>query len=159
MARLLPSTHGRRALDRDALATILVKLAQLVVDLPALRELDINPLLLTADGAVGLDARCRVAPAESGERLAIRPYPRELEEEVRLRDGRSLLLRPIRPEDEVSLRAGFDRLTPEEIHMRFHHFLRHLPHGFAARLSQIDYDREMALVLADHKLLHRAQCG
>ncbi|MGB0213276.1 GNAT family N-acetyltransferase [Algiphilus sp.] len=149
VARLLPSTHGRRALDRDALATILVKLAQLVVDLPALRELDINPLLLTADGAIGLDARCRVAPAEPGERLAIRPYPRELEEEVRLRDGRRLLLRPIRPEDEVSLRAGFDRLTPEEIHLRFHHFLRHLPHGFAARLSQIDYDREMALVLAE----------
>lgn len=149
VARLLAAHPGRGALDREALALILVKLSQLAVDVPQIRELDINPLLLTAEGAIGLDTRCRVRATSRSDRLCIRPYPRELEEEVPLDDGRQLLLRPIRPEDELMLRAGFDQLTPEEIHLRFHHFLKQLPHRFAARLSQIDYDREMALVLAD----------
>lgn len=149
VARLLTAHSGRGALDREALALILVKLSQLAVDVPQIRELDINPLLLTADGAMGLDARCRVRATDRADRLCIRPYPRELEEEVQLDDGRRLMLRPIRPEDEVMLRAGFDQLTPEEIHLRFHHFLRQLPHRYAARLSQIDYDREMALVLSE----------
>ncbi len=148
VSRLLAAQPGRAALDLDAVALVLVKLAQLVVDVPALRELDINPLLISPAGVVGLDARCRVRAA-AVDRLSIRPYPRELEEAVTLPDGRRQRLRPIRPEDEPGLQAAFKRLSLEDIRLRFHYVMRQLPHSFAARLSQIDYDREMALVLVE----------
>jgi acetyltransferase len=80
-------------------------------------------------------------------RLAIPPYPRELEEEVCLPDGRHAVLRPIRPEDEPALRALFTRMSPEHIRLRFFQPLHRLSHGLAARLTQIDYDRQIALVL------------
>jgi acetyltransferase len=79
----------------------------------------------------------------------IRAYPRELEQVVTLADGRELLLRPIRAEDEPALIRGFQRLSPEEIRLRFHHPIKMLVHKLAARLTQIDYDREMALILVD----------
>jgi acetyltransferase len=82
--------------------------------------------------------------------LAIRPYPKELEEDVPLGDGRTLLLRPIRPEDEPSLQAAFAKLTPEEVRLRFFVPMKTLSHVMAARFTQLDYDREMALVLTGH---------
>lgn len=88
---------------------------------------------------------CRAAD----DRLAIRPYPRELEEEVPLPDGRHLWLRPIQPEDEPALQAHFGRLDPEESRMRFFVPRRTLDHLTAARFCQLDYDREMALVLTE----------
>jgi hypothetical protein len=99
---------------------------------------------------VALDARVRVAPTgrRAEERLAIRPYPKELEEEVALADGRRLRLRPIRPEDEPALVAAFRQLSPEAVRLRFFAPLKVLTHEAAARLTYIDYDREMALVLA-----------
>jgi acetyltransferase len=81
--------------------------------------------------------------------LAIRPYPKELEESVPLGDGRTLLLRPILPEDEPALQASFSKLTPEEIRLRFFVPVKILDHVTAARFTQIDYDREMALVLTE----------
>ena len=137
----------------DAVALALVRLSQLVCDTAAIRELDINPLLADAYGVVALDARIRVAPAETeadpGARLAIRPYPKELEETITLGDGRRLLLRPIRPEDELALQDAITKLTPEEIRLRFFAPIRTLDHIAAARFTQLDYDREMALVLTD----------
>lgn len=157
VARLLAEHPGRQALDRDALALILVKLSQLLIDQPQVRELDINPLLLTTDGLVAVDARCRIHLRPQIDRLAIRPYPRELEQTVDLPDGRRLLLRPIRPEDEPELQAAFSRLTPEEVHLRFHAFMHGMGHSFAARLTQIDYDREMALALVGPGVPGKAQ--
>jgi acetyltransferase len=123
----------------------------MVIDLPALVELDINPLLAGSDGVVALDARIKVAAgrAPAADRLAIRPYPKELEEKIEIKDGRTLLLRPVVPEDEPSLHAGFAKLTPEEIRLRFLMPLKTLSHVMAARFTQIDYDREMALILTD----------
>src|SRR5262249_36212371 len=102
-----------------------------------------------AKGAIALDARVRVAPAlrPGTARLAISPYPEELEETVTLADSTTVLLRPIRPEDEPALHAAFAKLTAEEIRMRFFVAMQALPHPLAARFTQIDYDREMALVL------------
>jgi acetyltransferase len=96
-----------------------------------------------------LDARVRVAkPALPGsERLAIRPYPAELAEDVADRAGRKYRLRPIRPEDEPALQHGFAKLSAQDIRMRFFAPLKTLDHPMAARLTQIDYDREMAFVL------------
>ncbi len=135
----------------EAIALTLIKVAQLVIDIPELRELDINPLLADQFGVIALDARMRVGEAAgpAGQRLAIRPYPKELEEEIPLGDGRTLLLRPIRPEDEPSLQATFSKLTPEEVRLRFFVSMKTLSHVAAVRFTQIDYDREMGLILTE----------
>ncbi|MGC1953821.1 MAG: bifunctional acetate--CoA ligase family protein/GNAT family N-acetyltransferase [Gammaproteobacteria bacterium] len=149
--RLLKGYRGMPSVDLDAIALSLIKIAQAAIDHPEIVELDINPLLADEFGVLALDARIRVAkPALAGaERLAIRPYPNELEENVPLGDGRTLLLRPIRPEDEPSLRATFSQLSPEQIRLRFFVPMKTLSHITAARFTQIDYDREMALILTD----------
>jgi acetyltransferase len=149
--RLLKGYRDRPAAALDAIAITLMKVAQLAADVGEVVELDINPLLADEQGVMALDARVRVRPSDrpASARLAIRPYPRELEEVVSGPDGRRLLLRPVRPEDEPAFRRGFAKLSPESIRLRFFAPLRELSHGMAARLTQIDYDREMALVLAD----------
>jgi acetyltransferase len=115
------------------------------------KELDINPLLADEYGVIALDARVRVAPAArpATDRLAIRPYPKELEEQIPLGDGRTLLLRPIRPEDEPSLQAAFANMTPEDIRLRFLVPIKTLTHVAAVRFTQLDYDREMGLILTE----------
>jgi acetyltransferase len=152
VSRLLRGYRDRPPADLDAIALTLIKVAQLVIDFVEIAELDINPLLADQDGVIALDARVRVSrrglPAE--RRLAIRPYPKELEDEVALNDGRTLLLRPIRPEDEPMLVAAFRKASPEAVRLRFFAPIKELTHETAAGLTQIDYDREMALVLADH---------
>ncbi|MGI9486884.1 MAG: GNAT family N-acetyltransferase [Geminicoccaceae bacterium] len=149
--RLLQGYRDRPPVALDAIAETLIKVARLVIDHPEVDELDINPLLADDFGVMALDVRVKLAPTEKtgSERLAIRPYPRELEEVVTLKDGRKLLLRPVRPEDEPAFHLGFTKLTPEEIQLRFFTPLKTLSHVMAARFTQIDYDREMALVLAD----------
>ncbi len=150
--RELEGFRGQPAADLDAIALTLIKAAQLAIDLPQVAELDINPLLADTHGVVALDARIKVraSTAAPGERLAIRPYPKELEEDVAVGDGRILLLRPIRPEDEPALQEAFARFTPEQIRLRFFVPMKTLSHVVAARFTQIDYDREMALVLTEH---------
>ncbi len=149
--KLLQGYRGLPAANLDVIALTLIRAAQLVIDVPEITELDINPLLADEFGVVALDARIKVAKAkESAEkRLAIRPYPKALEENIPLGDGRTLLLRPILPEDEPALRAGFAKLTPEEIRLRFFVPLKTLSHVMAARFTQLDYDREMALILTE----------
>ncbi|HSA79441.1 MAG TPA: bifunctional acetate--CoA ligase family protein/GNAT family N-acetyltransferase [Geminicoccaceae bacterium] len=151
ISRQLGGYRERPPADLDAIAATLIKVSQLVIDLAEIEELDINPLLADEKGVIALDVRIRVAPASgpATERLAIRPYPKELEERVMLPDGRELLLRPVLPEDEPAFQEAFARLTPEEIRLRFLAPLKTLSHVMAARFTQIDYDREMALVLAE----------
>jgi acetyltransferase len=149
--RLLQGVRGAPAANLDGIAVSLLRLAQLVADLPEVKEVDVNPVLADRYGIIAVDARMRVEhEARPGDsRLAIRPYPKELEEPVRLADGRELLLRPIVPEDEPAMQRGFAQLSPEEIRFRFHVPTAVLDHVTAARFTQIDYDREMALVLTD----------
>ena len=152
--RVFKQLRGYRGLppaDLDAVSLNLMRVSQLLIDLPHVVELDINPLLVDAAGAIALDARVRVTqPKQPGtQRLAISPYPSELEESIALADGRALLLRPIRPEDEPALHEAFGRLTPEEIRLRFFVAMRSMTHVMAARFTQIDYDRQMALVLTE----------
>lgn len=141
---------GNAVPELDALTLILSQASQLIVDVHDVSGLELE---ICVDGQ---DVRiCRadlaVTPASAlaGRReLAIRPYPKELETTVTTPSGATYLLRPIRPEDEPPLQALFGRLSPEDVRMRFFRPLKALDHDFAARLTQIDYDRQMALVLA-----------
>uniref|UniRef100_UPI0031DA68BB GNAT family N-acetyltransferase n=1 Tax=Inquilinus sp. TaxID=1932117 RepID=UPI0031DA68BB len=144
---LLQGYRARPKADLDAVAFTLVKLSQLAADLSEVVELDINPLLADQDGVVALDARIRVQPPLplGTPRFAIRPYPQHLAQQLALRDGRPFTLRPVRPEDEPAMREMLERSSAEDIRLRFFGPMR-LDHEFAARLTQIDYDREMALV-------------
>ena len=133
----------------ESLALTLVKVSQIIIDIDEIAELSIHSLL-GPDGVLAMDTRIRAVKnrAPAGERLAIRPYPKELETSVILPDGRTFQIRPIRPEDEPVFQTLFSGLSADEIRMRFLHSMRTLSHSQAARLTQIDYDREMALVVA-----------
>jgi hypothetical protein len=96
---------------------------------------------------MAVDARLRVAAAQPGRaRLAISPYPKELEATERLRDGAVVRLRRIRPEDEPLLQDLASHMSPQDLRLRFFTAMKGLTHQLAARLTQIDYDREMALI-------------
>ncbi|MAY67658.1 MAG: GNAT family N-acetyltransferase [Rhodospirillaceae bacterium] len=151
--RLLQGYRDRPPVDMDALCLTLVQISQMIVDIPEIVELDINPLLADENGVLALDARIRVA-RPTGDRsrdLAIRPYPAELEEPFTLHNDLEVLLRPIRPEDEPEHREFLDRLTPADIRFRFFGLVREFPHSEIARLTQIDYDREMAFIASAPK--------
>ena len=151
---LLQGYRDRPAAAIDGIALALVRLSQLVSEIAEVVEVDINPLLADSDRVIALDARIKVAPAEgpAERRLALRPYPEELSETIQLADGHPVRLRPIRPEDEPSLQEGFKKLTEHDVRMRFFAPMKALDHRLAARLSQIDYDREMAFVAYDPEI-------
>jgi acetyltransferase len=148
---LLQAYRGEPAAAIDAIAEVLIRIGQLAAEHAEIRELDINPLLADAAGIVALDARIRVteAPIAGRVRLAIAPYPKHFESVETLRDGAVVQLRPMRPEDEPLLHDLAAHMSPEDLRLRFFTPVRGLTHAVAARLTQIDYDREMAL-LAHH---------
>ena len=153
ISRLLEGFRDQPPADLDALQLTLIQISQLIIDLPEITELDINPLLADDKGVVVLDARIAIEPtSRSGTaRLAIRPYPQELEESLTLPSGRQLLIRPIRPEDEPAHYELFKHFTPEDIRFRFFRMVKQFPHSEMARFTQIDYEREMAFIATDNK--------
>ena len=148
-----------RPINMDALALALLKVSQMVIDLGELTELDLNPLWINAEGVLVLNARIQIAPAAgpASARLAIHPYPKELEQQIELPDGLLLWLRPILPEDEPALQAMVGRMPQEDVYRRFFQPFKQLPHNLAARLTQLDYDREMALVLTGPGVAGKAE--
>ncbi len=149
--KLLKGYRDRPPADLNAICLTLIQVSQLVVDRPEIVELDINPLLADEQGVIALDARIRVAPpgttgTAGAKRLAIRPYPRNLEETLMLPGGREVLVRPIRPEDAPAHRSFLAKITPEDLRFRFLGVVRDVPPSEMARLTQIDYDREMAFI-------------
>lgn len=145
--RLLQGYRDRPGADLDAVAAAIVTLGEMAADLPEIAELDINPLWADAHGILALDARIRVAPAGAGDpsrRFAIRPYPAELETVLTDRVGDRYQLRPIRPEDAPLYEALVAGVGPELARLRFFSPIARLPRQLVARLTQIDYDREMA---------------
>jgi acetyltransferase len=150
VAKLLAGYRNRPAADLDAICRTLIQVAQLVTDLPEVMELDINPLLADRGGVIALDARMRVASLADNEplanqRLAIRPYPQQWEQWVEWQ-GTPLLLRPIKPEDGAQHIAFFEALDPEDVRYRMFIRQRELQPSQLARLTQIDYDREIAFI-------------
>ncbi|WP_142850309.1 bifunctional acetate--CoA ligase family protein/GNAT family N-acetyltransferase [Telmatospirillum sp. J64-1] len=146
--RRLQGFGDRAGADMDAISLALMQVAQIATDIPEIVSLHINPLFADAKGVLALDARIHIAPAigKAADRLAIRPYPKELEEQIQLPDGSRVLIRPIRPEDEPNHHVFVSKLTPEDIRFRFFGLVHELPHSEMARLTQIDYDREMAFI-------------
>ena len=147
VARLLAGYRDHRPVDIDAVCDTLIALSQMLVDLPELAELDINPLYADQHGVLALDARLRLSATLPGgaANFAIAPYPQGLEETVQWR-GETLLLRPIRPEDEALHREFVEQLSAEDLRLRFFSSRRELPRSELARLTQIDYAREMAFI-------------
>ena len=147
VSKLLKGYRNRPPADLDAVCRVLIQVSHLVIDIPELVELDINPLAADGRGVIALDARARLAPAGAGgvERLAIRPYPKELEDIIAWQ-GETVLLRPIRPEDGAAHEAFFYALDQDDVRLRLFTGVRELLPSQLARLTQIDYDREMAFI-------------
>ncbi len=148
VSKQLHGFRGKPPADLNAIELTLVRLSQMVIDLDELAELDINPLLAGPTGVIALDARIGVRPRKGlpRQRMAIRPYPAELEHTVTLENDERFFLRPIRAEDADALRDMLARCSAHDIRMRFMAPVKQLDHVFAARLSQINYLREMAIV-------------
>jgi acetyltransferase len=149
----------RPAADREAIADALVRLSCLLVDNPEIVACDINPLFADEQGVLAVDARIRVEPVDGADRrrFAIQPYPAALEELVILHNSSKALLRPIRPEDELAHGELTARMTPQDLRYRFFGSVRKLQHNQLARLTQIDYDREMAFIATRVNALGQAE--
>jgi len=147
VARLLDGFRDTPAADLDALDDVLVAVSQLMADHPQITELDINPLILGPQGAIALDARIRVDGRRAGgaKHFAIKPYPAQLVEQIEWQ-GRSLQVRPIRPGDEAQHLAFLSQLDPEDVRMRVFYSRRSIEPSELARLTQIDYEREIAFI-------------
>ena len=144
--RRLKGFRGRPPVDLDGLAQALVSLSRLMLDHPEIQEIDINPLLADPAGVVALDARVRLDDPARRPPSSIVPYPRDLECSVPGRGGAPRRLRPIRPDEAAILRRFLEVVSPEDIRARFHGAMRDFSGHVMVRLTQIDYDREIAML-------------
>ncbi len=148
IARLLAGYRNRKPADVDAIADALVKLSSLICRHPEIREIDVNPLLADADGVMALDARIRLADetADPRQPLVIKPYPAAWVRQRTMDALGPVTLRPIRPEDERLYEGFLENVTLEDLRMRLFAPVKAFSHKFLARMTQIDYAREMAFV-------------
>ncbi len=161
VAETLGEWRGLPAAHVDGIEQILLRVSEMVCELPQLREMDINPIIVDELGAVAVDARIVIdhPPRRSGtalgrrsgagsayDHLAILPYPAHHEQTVPLRGGGDTLIRPIHPDDAQMLQVLVSGLSPESRYFRFVSSMAQLPPAMLARFTLIDYDREMALV-------------
>jgi acetyltransferase len=134
------------------LEEIMVRFSQMLVDFPQLKEVDINPLFINENEAFAFDARIVIDKErvfqkfEPHQHLVISPYPKKYETLWKLRDGRTVLLRPMKPEDEPLWLEMFQNFSEESIRYRFFQIIKDTPHEVRVRYCNIDYDREMAIV-------------
>jgi acetyltransferase len=136
--------------DMEALESVLLRVSEMVCELPMLKEMDINPLILDERGALAADARVvveyRKPTADRYAHMAIYPYPTHLISHWQLADGTEIVIRPIRPEDaDLEVRFVHD-LSEESKYFRFMNSVQELTESMVVRFTQLDYSREMALV-------------
>jgi acetyltransferase len=138
--------------NHKLLEETMVRFSQMLVDFPQLKEVDINPLFIDGTEAFALDARIVIdkervfAKFEPHEHLVISPYPKKYETLWKLRDGRTIFLRPIKPEDEPLWLEMFQHFSEQSIRYRFFRLIKDTPHEVRVRYCNIDYDREIAIV-------------
>lgn len=161
VSRLLGAYRDVPAVKMDEILLTLVKLAQLAADLPEIKAIDINPLLADETGVIAVDARIAIGPPTArfggpgNARFAIRPYPSQWERRVEPKQHETLLIRPLRPEDEPALLDMLKHVTKNDLRTRFFSTIREFTHEFVARLTQLDYARSMAFAACDesHNIL------
>lgn len=150
VAETLGEWRGASAVDMDRLEHVLLRVSEMVCELPQLREMDINPIIVDEDGAVAVDARIVIdsapATARNYAHLAILPYPARYEQIWPMRGGGEYTIRPIHPDDAQMLQDLVQNLSPQSRYYRFVSSMTELPPAMLSRLTLIDYDREMALV-------------
>ena len=155
VSRLLRAYRDVPAVKQDAVAMVLVKLAQMAADIPEIRELDINPLLADQTGVQAVDARvvvgqvARKFPGSGPANFAVRPYPSQWQRHLEVKDGWRIFVRPIRPEDEPLIHEFLRHVTSQDLRLRFFAPMKEFTHEFIARLTQLDYARAMAFVAFD----------
>ncbi|MCC6169524.1 MAG: bifunctional acetate--CoA ligase family protein/GNAT family N-acetyltransferase [Caldilineaceae bacterium] len=149
----LQGVRGRKAVDIGALERLMVRFSQLVVEQPRIKEIDINPLLASADRIIALDARIVLHEPDIADadlpRPAIRPYPIQYVGSFTLSDGAEVEIRPVRPEDEPLMSGFLSSLSPDNLYLRFFHAVAVsslTSHEQMARMSFVDYNREISLV-------------
>jgi acetyltransferase len=155
--KALKGVRGRKPVDLDALEQLLACFSRLVVEQRWIKEIDINPLFASADRLVALDARVVVHGPEVQEAqippTAIRPYPTRYVSDWTMKDGTTVTIRPIRPEDEPLMARFHETLSERSVYLRYFHLVnlsQRVSHERLTRICFIDYDREMALV-AEHR--------
>ncbi|WP_424814409.1 GNAT family N-acetyltransferase [Roseococcus sp. YIM B11640] len=146
LSALLAGFRDRPPVNQGAIADALVRVSQLLVDFPEVASLTVNPLFADAGGVLAADATLSLRRAGEATLFAIPAYPAELIETFTAPDGQVFEVRPIRPEDAAAQGALFKTLPPEDVRFRFFSTMRELPPAMLARLTQIDYEREMAFV-------------
>jgi acetyltransferase len=153
VSRLLAGFRGRKPADRGSIIRALNALSHLIVDYPFIVAADVNPLLADAEGVIALDVRFEIDP-ETVEQpgpnpaLIIRPYPAEWARDVTVRD-QTFHVRPIRPADAALYPDFFEQMDKEDMRLRFFSLSKHFSDKLLIRLTQLDYDREMAFVALD----------
>ncbi len=150
IAGVLGKFRNMPAIKMEDLIQVLRRVSEMVCEFPEIKALDINPLIADESGVIALDARVVVEAQAPGRRryqhMAIHPYPTHLVFEWQLEDGTAITIRPIRPED-ASIEQSFVRsLSIESRHFRFMHSLKELTQPMLVRFTQLDYDRELALI-------------
>ncbi len=150
ISRLLGPFRNLPPVDKTVVEDVLLRISDMVCELPHIEELDINPLLVSAEGAIAVDARIKVRRPRTTPvpyaHMAIHPYPAHLTERTFLPDGAELIIRPIRPEDAEIERAFVRNLSAEAKYFRFMETIDELTPEMLVRFTQIDYSREMALI-------------
>ncbi|WP_029896379.1 bifunctional acetate--CoA ligase family protein/GNAT family N-acetyltransferase [Desulfohalovibrio reitneri] len=148
ISRLLHQPGANREVDLDDICLTLIQVSQLITDVPQVTSLEMNPVFADEEGVLALSAKITVSRTErSGpDRLAIRPYPSELEECVKLKDGQQVTIRPIRPEDAPAHLEFVRKLDPDDLRLRFFGTVHEFEFADMPRFTQIDYDREMAFI-------------
>ncbi len=152
MYPLLEGYRGSKPKNIEKLIEVLIRLSYLAADYPEIEELDINPLIVTPDDVIALDARIVVDTEMIGKdnadysHLILRPYPERLKKKAKLRDGTDVLLRPIKPEDESLWLEMLGSCSKESIYHRFRYDFHFNSHEVATQFCYIDYDREMGIV-------------
>jgi acetyltransferase len=161
--KILGAYRNLPSVDFQAIETVLLRLSEIACELPWIEKLEINPLIADEDGAIAGDARVVIRDVPPSQKhyahMSIRPYPVDLIRVWRQVDGSVITIRPIRPEDAEIERDFVKGLSDESRHSRFMNSLRELTPAMLARFTQIDYDREMALVAISDRDGHEVEIG
>jgi acetyltransferase len=145
---LLKGYRNRPPADMEQLEEMIIRLSQLLIDQPDIAELDMNPVLIKAGKSMAVDARILVDAIGilSPRHLVISPYPEEYESRELVKENLEIFVRPVKPEDAPLFKELFNILSPKSIYFRFFAPIKELKPEMLARFTQIDYDREIALV-------------